>query len=115
MIDHYEALFDSTYQRWFHLQGKPALVEITGIEREVELTLRGGAKKKGSVITYKVIQGELKDVKPLVLNRTNADTIAKIHGLKPSQWKGKQIVLEQQETNLKGEKVNCIRIRAAKK
>jgi hypothetical protein len=111
-IDHYEAMFDATYLRWFHLNGKPALVEIVRVDRDVEMTMRGGAKKKSPVAYLKLVQGDIKDIKPLVLNRTNADLIAAIYGNKPSEWKGKQIVLEQQETSLKGKTVNCIRVRA---
>ena len=107
-IDHYEALFDSKYLRWFDIDGKGDVpVTITKVERE-ELTLRGGAKKKSPVVTMEGKQ------KQLVLNRTNADTIAELFGLKPSAWVGKKIVLYVSTTNLKGKPVNCIRIKAGK-
>lgn len=112
-IDHYEALFDSTYLRWFDLNGQPSLVVIKSTERK-ELTLRGGAKKKAPVIDIEQIQGAITDIKPLVLNRTNADSIASIHGNRPSEWPGKEIVLYQDVTKLKGQETNCIRIRKRK-
>ena len=112
-IDHYKALFDATYLRWFDLHEKPALVEIVSVER-VELTLRGGAKKRSPVATIKQVNGSITSLKPLVLNRTNADTIAELYGNKPSEWAGKRVVLMVAETQLKGKPVNCIRLRKPK-
>ena len=105
--DHWEAQLDRDYLRWFHLQGHEVDVEIESIERK-ELTLRGGAKKKSPVIKFKG-----KD-KPLVMNYTNMEAIAAIHGKSVREWVGKRIVLFQSETNLKGNTVECIRIKAAK-
>jgi len=111
--DHWEILFDKQYLRWFHLQGKDALVTIEKVEKDVELTMRGGIKKKAGVVHFRG-----KD-KPLVLNVTNAQQIASIHGPKPSQWPGKQIVLYPTTTEMyvketkKKETLGCIRIRPA--
>ena len=113
-VDHHEAMFDSTYLRWFHLEGSPALVEVVKVERRVELTLRGGAKAYKPVVHLNLIKGSIDAIKPLVMNKTNSEAIAAIHGVKPSEWPGKQIVLYQDTTKLKGETVNCIRIRAKK-
>lgn len=112
--DHWETLFDHTYLRWFDLHGQPALVEIVSVDKNVELTLRGGAKKKAPVLQYKQLSGKIEHTKPLVLNRTNSNLIAGIHGTKPSGWIGKQVVLFQDTDKLKGETVPCIRIRAKK-
>lgn len=112
--DDLDALFDHNYLRWFNLQGQPALVQITSVKRGVELTLRGGAKKKGAVLELKQIQGSIDNLKPLVLNVTNGESIAKFLGRKPKDWVGKQIVLYQDETKLKGEVVPCIRVRPPK-
>lgn len=107
-VDHYEALFDSQFLRWFDIEGKGDITcTIDKVVRE-ELTLRGGAKKKSPVVTIK------NGSKPLVLNRTNADTIAQLYGNKPSGWAGKRIVLYVDTTNLKGKPVNCIRVKAPK-
>jgi hypothetical protein len=111
MIDEYEALFDSKYLRWFHVQeildreGKTEITcTIEKVER-VELTLRGGAKKWGPVVTVKGASRQL------VLNRTNADTIAELYGSKPSQWVGKKFTLFVTTTKLKGKTVNCLRVK----
>lgn len=130
-IDHWQALFDHIYLRWFDLNGQPALCEIVDVQARVELTLPGGAKARKPVITLKQVQGkianahdengkELDTLKPLVLNSTNGCMIADIHGDKPSLWKGKRIVLYQAATKMwnkdlrKNVEVPCIRIRAEK-
>ncbi|TWT57219.1 hypothetical protein KOR42_05770 [Thalassoglobus neptunius] len=104
-VDHWEALFDSTYLRWFDIEGKGDIkVEIGSVSRE-ELTLRGGAKKVAPVLKFKRAK------KPLVLNKTNCDSVAKACGNKPSQWPGKSITLYVTTTKLSGKTVNCIRVR----
>ncbi len=112
-IDHYEALIDSPFLRWFDLQGQPALVEIKGITQE-ELTLAGGAKKRCPVLAYRQLQGKIEYQKRLVLNKTNIETLAEIHGPRPSQWIGKAVVLFESTTEFRRERVQCIRIRARK-
>ena len=111
--DHWEALFDSTYLRWFNLCGEPALVEITSVKRE-ELTLRGGVKKVAPVIGLKQVQGKIDHLKPLVLNKTNAETIAGFCGSAVKEWKGRQIVLFPTICQLQGKDKDCIRIRKPK-
>lgn len=118
--DNWEALFDHTYLRWFNLLGQPALVEITGVEKDVEMTMRGGLKTKKPVATYKQLKGHIDDPKPLVLNKTNANSLAVILGTKPSGWIGKQVVLFPDVTKMYDKEtkqmieVGCIRIRAKK-
>lgn len=118
--DHFEALFNSTYLRWFHLSDKPALIEIAGVEKDVELTMTGGVKKKAPVLTFKMISGAINEVRPLVLNKTNCNAIAAIHGPKPSLWVGKQVVLYPSVTKMfnsetkKMSEVGCIRVREKK-
>lgn len=111
--DDADALFNSTYMRWFHLHGKPCLVEITGVDRDVELTLPGGVKAKKPVVSLKKIQGDA-DVKPLVLNVTNKNELALFLGRSVSGWIGKQIVLYQSTAKLRGKDVPAIRVRKPK-
>ena len=109
--DDYQVLFDSTYLRWFHLQGKEVRVTIEKVEKDVELTVAGGVKKVAPVVSFK------NKGKPLVLNKTNGSAIAAIHGRKPSQWIGKKIVLYATTTKMfnpdtkRLETVGCIRIK----
>lgn len=130
-VDHWQALFDHNFLRWFDLNGQPALCEIVDVQARVELTLPGGAKSRKPVVTLKQIQGkidrardengkEMPTIKPLVLNSTNGSSIADIHGDKPSEWAGKKIVLFQTGTKMwnaelkKMVETPCIRIRAEK-
>lgn len=104
-VDHYEALFDSKFLRWFDIVEKgDVTVEITKVRKE-EVTLPGGAKKMAPIVTFKGAKKEF------VLNRTNGDSIAGQCGQKPSQWIGKKITLYVTTTNCKGRTVNCIRVR----
>jgi hypothetical protein len=126
--DTWEALFDRVWLRWFDLLEQPALVEIVKVER-VELTMRGGIKSKKGAAYLNLVTGAIElskseerpgNIKGLVLNNTNARTIAEIYGPKPSQWIGKQIVLFVTTTRMwnaetkRNEEVPCIRIRAKK-
>lgn len=118
--DSADALFDSNYLRWFHLQGEPALIKITGVEKNVEMTLPGGKQEKKPVLSYVLSQGKIEDAKPLVLNHTNASEFARTLGNKPSKWKGQEIVLYPTTTQIysketkKMETKGCIRVRAKK-
>jgi hypothetical protein len=49
--------------------------------------------------------------KRLVLNKTNARTIADIHGPDTDAWAGKQITLGHAWTDYSGKQVECIRVR----
>lgn len=114
-IDHWEALFDQNYLRWFDLAENGNTAEIEKVEPRVELTLPGGKKAKKPVIHFK------KGSKPLVLNSTNGRSIADLHGEKPSDWIGKKVVLYPTQTDMydqhlkKMVKKNCIRIRGVGK
>ena len=130
-IDHWQALFDNSYLRWFDLLGQPALVEIVGVQARVELTLPGGAKARKPVLALSRVQGKVQNdvddegkalptIKPLVLNVTNAGEIAAICGDKPSGWVGQQIVLYETTTRMWDADTRamvdapCIRVRAPK-
>jgi hypothetical protein len=118
-IDHADALFDSTYLRWFHLDG-PALCKIVKVERKVPMTLPGGVETKKPVIYFEQVGGKKAELKPLVLNVTNKNAIKHIHGPRPSDWAGKLVVLFQSEVEMYDRDLKkkvtreCIRIRAQK-
>lgn len=48
--DYFEALLDSPFLRWFDLNGRPALVEITSIRQE-EISVSGGAQKRCPILS----------------------------------------------------------------
>ena len=117
--DHYQALFDHNYLRWFDLQDSPALVKIVKVEPKVELTLPGGVKSRKPVIHLIQLQGKIEPIegdriKPLVLNVTNSNAIAEIHGPAWRGWFEKDIVLERTQRQLRGKMVDAIGIRARK-
>ena len=47
---------------------------------------------------------------PLVLNKTNASTLAELYGPETGAWEGKAIKLVPAETLYQGKMVKCIRI-----
>ncbi len=52
------------------------------------------------------------DEKGLVLNKTNTNTIAKLHGDDTDEWIGKQVTLFATEVQFQSEMVEAIRIRS---
>ena len=118
--DHWEALFDSNYLRWYHLNDQPSLMEIVKVEGGVEMTLPGGLEVKRPVIHLKQLNGKIEEVKPLVLNKTNGNSIATIANSHYQQWAGHEIVLYPTKTKMydktlrKMVEKDCIRIRAKK-
>lgn len=119
-IDHFEALFNRKYLRWFHLNNSPALIEIIRVNRDVDMVLPGGKRVQKPTIDFKVVKGKLKEMKPLVLIPTTAKQIVEIYGDKPSGWIGKQIVLFLDRTEItdretkRRKMADCIRVRAPK-
>jgi hypothetical protein len=87
------------------LQGKACRLVIEAICNE-EINGDHGKEKK------LVARFAGKD-KGLVLNRTNADSIAEIAGSEDTDdWAGVQIVLFPDKTKFGGKTVDCVRIRA---
>jgi len=102
--DHYKLLFPSEYIGAHDLRGKDVTLTISGIRVE-ELKMEGGKSSTKPVVTFEVAK------KRLVLNKTNAKTIASLHGPDTSLWKGKQITLYPTTTKMGPKTVDCIRIR----
>lgn len=48
--------------------------------------------------------------KGLVLNKTNATTIASMHGEEMNDWAGREVIIFPTKTQFKGKEVDCIRI-----
>jgi hypothetical protein len=49
--------------------------------------------------------------KPLVLNKTNANSIALKHGPDVTAWKGKAVTFRESVTTLKGQERPCVRVK----
>lgn len=103
----YELMFPSEFVKAADLNGKDVTVTIKAVTVD-ELTMRGGRKENKGVIRFE------KAEKKLVLNRTNADTIAKLYGNETENWIGKQITMYPTRTTFGRDEVECIRIREEK-
>lgn len=72
-------------------------------------------KSKKGVETHGVLYFE-EDVKPLILNKTNGETIAKLYGKHVEEWEGRQIMLYYDPNVYFGrEKVGGVRVDDPKK
>jgi len=98
---------DSIPSKWLKasdLDGKARLLTIKKFS--VEMIVED---KKGPVVWF------IEEPKGLGLNITNGKTIEQICGSgDPQRWIGKRIVIFPTETDFKGERVDCIRVRAPK-
>lgn len=86
-IDHYEALIDKKFLRYFHLRGEDHTLEVEEIYRFQKIVMRGGVESRRTVIKFKGAD------RPLIMNQTNLDSMAEILGPRPSQWIGGKVTL----------------------
>jgi hypothetical protein len=103
-----ELLFPSKYLTAEDLKGKDVTVTINKVVREdLAMVAPGGKRaiKKGTTVHFE------KASKALVINVTNADSIAAMYGTKAEDWVGKKITLYPTTTMFGREMVTCIRIR----
>lgn len=97
--------FSSKYLKHSDLNGKRVLVTIDQVTVE---TIGQGNEQEQKPVLY--FQG--KD-KGMVLNKTNAFSIAEIVGSEDTDhWKGHRIVLHQDRTMYQGKPTSCIRVAA---
>jgi len=99
-----ELMFPSKYLRAVDLDGE-RLVTIADVVMD-ELVMRGGRREEKPVIHLKG------DDKMLVLNKTNAETIAGLYGGESDEWRGKELVLFPTDVTFGRERVLAIRVRA---
>lgn len=105
MKTHWKQLINPDYLGAYSLpEGKDITVTIKEVKREIVTGV--GGKKEECTVAH--IEGN----KPLILNSTNSKTIQKLYGTPYIEdWKGKQITLFSTTTKLRGEDVECLRIR----
>ena len=115
----YRAFFDSEILRVWHLEGREKTLRIVAVKRFVgEKPARPGEKKKPGppetqrqpMLLLATVGGKRIDL-PLLLNKTNAKTIAQLYGNRPTAWAGKLITLYPTTTEAFGKTEDCIRIR----
>lgn len=111
----YRLLFPSLYLSSADLHGKDVPLTIRRVVVETLKTERGDEKKP--VVYFeetakKAAESGTKE-KRLVLNKTNARSIASQHGNEIDNWAGKKITLYPTTAQAFGETKDCIRIREA--
>jgi CRISPR/Cas system-associated protein Cas5 (RAMP superfamily) len=101
---HYMTMFaPSKYIAAHELGGKDHTLTIAKVEAgEVESM---GATEKKCIVTFKEAQ------KPLAANKTNARAIASMYSNDTTKWVGQRITIYPTTTRLKGETVECVRVK----
>jgi hypothetical protein len=95
-------MYPSKWMSAKDLDGQDKVVTIRRIEEETI------AQDDKWVLYFDLRQS----TKGLVLNQTNAKTIAKLYGEDSDEWIGKSITLFPTEVDFKGDQVEAIRIRS---
>jgi hypothetical protein len=107
-------LFPNEYLAAADLQGKDVTLTISRLVQEALRTDKGD-EDKWLIYFAEMEERSRRDKKKLnkrmVLNKTNAKTIAKLYGLETNDWIGKRITLFATTCQAFGETVDCIRIR----
>ena len=103
---HWRAMFDSRWLYAHDLNGKDVTLTISKVEKG-ELLNQDQKTEHKPVLSFV----EPKSNKRLVLNKTNAKTVATLYGNSVSGWVGKRITLYPTTTRAFGQTVDCIRIR----
>jgi len=106
---HVQLLFPSKFLRCADLQGKDVTVQITSVEMD-DLRCHGGKTERKPVMRMATRNGKALD-KRLVLNKTNATTIAGMHGNETDAWHGHLVTLYPTKAQFGGKSVDCIRVR----
>lgn len=94
--------FPSSYVKACDLQGQPVTVTM----REIAIEDVSGDGTEAKPVLY--FQGMSKG---LVLNKTNAATIAGAYGEETDHWRGQSLTIFPTTTLFKGQMTECIRVR----
>jgi hypothetical protein len=111
-VTHWKALFPTKYLASHDLKGADVTLTVRAVVMEVIESPRGDETRP--VVYFKETAERTKpgaEEKRLILNRTNASTIAKMHGNDADQWKDKQVTLFSTTVSAFGDQVEAIRIR----
>lgn len=110
---HFKVLFPSLYLAAHDLLGRDVVLTIRRLVVEDLKTERGTEKKPVVYFdeTFKKAQAAGTDEKRLVLNKTNAKTIAEIYGPEVNDWTGKRITVYATKVSAFGKETEAIRVR----
>jgi hypothetical protein len=104
-FNHVDLLFPSKYLKAADLRGKDVTVTIRDIDPRGELQMRNGAKEHKPIVTFNGTE------KLWVMNKTNAQSIAKVYGPEIMQWIGKRVTLYPTRVQCGRNEVDAIRVR----
>lgn len=101
---HWKKLTNPNYLGSYAFQpGEEKTVTIKDVKREIVQNQNG---KEDCTVAYFV-----EDVKPLILNKTNADMISKVWGTPYIEdWAGKKITLKVKKVSAFGDMVDAVRV-----
>lgn len=100
-----QLVFPSKYLKWQDLPGgKDFAVTISAVSVDT-LQMKGGVKEARPLVSFAGA------TKKLVMNKTNAATIAALYGNEMTTWIGKRITLFKGKDRFGRDMVDCIRIR----
>ena len=105
-MPHYKELHakpDDKYLAAWELHGKDSTLEIESVAKE-EVIGEGGRKEMLPVVRFKDRK------KGFILNKTNSDMIAELHGTDTDGWPKKKVILYPTTTDFQGKTKECIRI-----
>lgn len=102
---HFMLLFPNDYIGAHDLMGKDVTKTIARVLVE-DLRCQSGKVERKPVLVFKDSK------KKLVLNKTNARTIAGIHGPDTERWAGKRVTMYPTTTKLGRDTVDCVRVRS---
>jgi hypothetical protein len=103
-FNHVDLLHPSKYLKGAELMGKTVTVVIDGIDPRAELKRTDGTVEHRPLLRFKG-----KD-KMMVLNKTNAQAIARMHGTEVKQWIGKAIKLRAEKVTAFGKDWDALRV-----
>ena len=105
LYSNYNEYFKNFLGGWSFEKGDETLT-ITDVTTEEMYDSQNGGKKEAPCLHFK--EKEL----PMVLNKTNADTVARVTGSEiPNDWIGKKIIVGQQKIRAFGKEQLVIRVR----
>lgn len=103
--NHVDLLFPSRYLKAADLRGRDLTVQIMDIDPRGELQMRGGKHEYKPIVTVRGTE------KLWVLNKTNAQTIARLYGPEVTAWLGQSVTLYATQVPCGGQMVDALRVR----
>lgn len=112
---HYKLLFPSKYLKAADLRERDVTVTIRRVVQRATIEGENGRKEVKPtayfVETQAAAQRSGTEEKALILNVTNCNTIAALHGPYPVEWVGKRITLYPAKAQFGGKEVDAVRVR----